>query len=391
MIKDRGILYLAMAQTLAWAGLYYIFPALLVRWEQTLGWSKADLTGAITLALFLSACASPVAGKLIDLGKGPIMMAGSTALGGLCLFMLSFATTPAVFYLIWGIIGITLAGSLYEPCFALITRAYGSHAKRGIIWVTLIAGFASTICFPMTHLLAEVFGWQHTIRIFAAMVICFAAPLMWKGAQRVERSNPRNRIEKKQQASTYVAFVRTWVFWSLALGFAFVAVIHGVTLHHLLAILHDQAIQPAVAVTAAAFIGPMQVVGRLVMVIFERHVSVHRITVGCFVGIGGSVVFLLSAGDTPALLIGFVILFGGSYGIVSIIRPLIARQLLGEGNFGAKSGALALFYLTGSAFAPFLGSLVWIMGGYGLVLPLLFILSLFGLGLYLATHRLNTT
>ena len=389
MIKDRGILYLAVAQTLAWAGLYYIFPALLVRWEQSLGWSKADLTGAITLTLFLSACASPVAGKLIDIGKGPIMMASSTILGGLCIFALSFATTPIVFYLIWGIIGITLAGSLYEPCFALITRAYGSHAKRGIIWVTLIAGFASTICFPISHLLAEVFGWRHTVQIFAAVVICIAAPLMWKGAQTVEQSGKRNRVEKHESSKNYVVFVRTWIFWFLALGFAFAAVIHGVTLHHLLAILHDQAIQPAVAVTAAAFIGPMQVIGRLVVVIFERHVSVHHLAIGCFLGIGGSVLFLLAAGYAPTLLVGFVILFGGSYGIVSIIRPLIARQILGGRSFGAKSGALALFYLTGSASAPFLGSLVWIIGGYGLVLPLLFILSLFGLGLYLATHRLN--
>jgi hypothetical protein len=86
------------------------------------------------------------------------------------------------------------------------------------------------------------------------------------------------------------------------------------------------------------------------------------------------------------LLIAFVILFGGSYGVVSIVRPGIARSLLGERQFGAKSGALALVYLMGAASAPFLGSLVWGLGGYRLVLPGLVVLAGIGLLLYNLAH-----
>ena len=56
-MKDRPILFLAIAQTLIWACIYYSFPALLLHWETSLGWSRADLTGAITLAIFMSAVA----------------------------------------------------------------------------------------------------------------------------------------------------------------------------------------------------------------------------------------------------------------------------------------------------------------------------------------------
>ena len=110
MIKDRAVLYLAIAQTLVWAGFYYLFPALLLRWEQSLGWSKTDLTAAITLAIFVSAIMAPVAGRFIDAGKGALMMAGSSLLGGLCLIWLSLVSSRFEFYLIWallGIIGIT--------------------------------------------------------------------------------------------------------------------------------------------------------------------------------------------------------------------------------------------------------------------------------------------
>ena len=134
----------------------------------------------------------------------------------------------------------------------------------------------------------------------------------------------------------------------------------------------------------------MQVAGRLAMMAAERHVSIHGIAIACFVLMAASIALLIGAGVTPTLLIAFVILFGGAYGIVSIIRPVIARDLLGERQFGAKSGALALVYLVGSASAPVLGSLVWGWGGYELFLPGLIVLAALGLGLYLVAQKTAT-
>ena len=177
------------------------------------------------------------------------------------------------------------------------------------------------------------------------------------------------------------------MFWCLAIGFALGAVMHGITLHHLLPILDERRVHPEVAVLAISFIGPMQVAGRLAMMAAARHVSNHGIAVTCFVLMALSIVFLIGAGATPVLLVGFVILFGGAYGMVSIIRPVIARELLGERRFGAKSGALALVYLAGSASAPYLGSLGWELGGYDFVLPGLIALAGAGLVLYLVAQR----
>jgi hypothetical protein len=178
------------------------------------------------------------------------------------------------------------------------------------------------------------------------------------------------------------------VFWCLAIGFGLIAVVQGVTLHHLLPILSERSLHPDVAVMAISFIGPMQVAGRLTMIVAERRVSIHGIALACFGLIGLSIIVLIVAGATPALLIAFVVLFGGSYGVVSIVRPVIARSLLGERQFGAKSGGLALVYLVGAASAPFLGSLVWGLGGYRLVLPGLVVLAGTGLLLYNLAHRI---
>lgn len=155
---DLAIYLLAIGQTFAWASIYYVFPALLLRWEQDLGWSKADLTAAITMAILVSALVSPVAGRIIDRGHGPILVGVAALIGGLGLVLLSFVNQQWQFYAVWVLMGIAIAGCLYEPCFALVTRSRGVNAKQAIILITLAAGFASTISYPLAHILAEALG-----------------------------------------------------------------------------------------------------------------------------------------------------------------------------------------------------------------------------------------
>ena len=139
---------------------------------------------------------------------------------------------------------------------------------------------------------------------------------------------------------------------------------------------------------AASFIGPMQVAGRLAMMAAQKHVSNHGVALSCFVVMGLSSLVLIASGPFPALLVFFVILFGGGYGMVSIIRPVIARDILGEQNFGTNYGVFSMFYLTGWASAPFIGALVWGLGGYDLVLPCLVAVAIAGLVLYSASHKM---
>ena len=76
MTFRRIVWPLAVAETLVWAALYYLFPALLLEWERDLGWSKTELAGALTLALVISALLGPVTGRLIDRGFGRVVFSG---------------------------------------------------------------------------------------------------------------------------------------------------------------------------------------------------------------------------------------------------------------------------------------------------------------------------
>ncbi len=385
---ERGVVPLALGQVVVWAGLYYIFPAMLLRWEQSLGWSKASLTVAITVAILLSAIASPVVGRLIDRGLGPQVMAGTAVVGGVTLSLLSLVTAQWQFYLLWGVIGLCLAGCLYEPCFALISRAHGARAKRAIITVTLIAGFASTVSFPSVLFLVQQYGWRNAVVVFGVSVVCLGAPLLWVGATRVE-SEGRVHARDEAIAPVSVQALLTPVFVGLAIGFALVGLVHGMTLHHLLLILVDRGMSEAKAVLVASFIGPMQVAGRLVMMSVERRVSNFTVASCSFLSVALAILALTQVALLPALIVFFVVFFGGGYGVVSIVRPVMAMEVLGADNFGAKSGVLALVYLIGAATAPYIGSLIWAVGGYDLVLSVSLVLVLSGFLFFRHSHLLS--
>lgn len=385
-----AIAALAVGQTICWAGMFYVFPALLLWWDAGTNWGKPNLTLAFTLALIAAALASPLSGRGIDKGFGPLLLSGAAALGGIYLASLSLVQTYAQFLTLWILIGICLSACLYEACFAFITRARGAKAKRAIVLITLVAGFAGTISFPAAHYLANIGGWQSAVQIFGACVVLIAAPLHFFGATRLERTrlNAADDIDA-QVPIKQRRFLRQGKFWLLATGFALCALVHAMTLTHLLPLLADRGLPTATAVLAASCIGPMQVVGRLVMVGAGNRFSHHGFTLIAFALMALSVLMLLISQIASPFLWAFVLLFGGAYGTISILRPLVARDQLGQDSFGAKSGVLSLVYLLAVACAPYLGALIWAAVGYDAMLLILMGTMLIAAVLYRASHALS--
>ncbi len=387
MHSDRPVLILSFSQTLVWAGLFYIFPASIIRWEAALGWSKAELTSAVAVATLASAVASPIAGRIIDAGYGARLMGISSAIGGMCIVLLSQVTLLWQFYALWLLIGTMLAGCLYDACFSLITRARGVEAKRSIIVITLVAGFAGTVSFPTVHFLSEAVGWRAATAIMGATVIVLVAPLQWVGARAVERY-PRTLTRPAGSRDSGYSFLRGPVFWLLGFGWAVLALVHGATLYHLLAILAERGIAPGTAVLAASGIGPMQVFGRIVMATSQRFLSNHAFALLSFAMMGSAVLLLNHSGTNAVPIAAFVLLFGSAWGMVSILRPVIARDILGEERFASKSGGLSLLYFVAAAASAYFGAAVWSVGGYGLLLMVLAGLAAFGAVLYAMSARL---
>ncbi len=370
---------LAIAETIVWAAMFYSFPALLLQWERDLGWSKIELSGALTLALIVSALLAPVVGRLVDHGLGRYVFTGSAVLGALLLVLLSRVTTLWQFYAIWLALGVAMSGSLYEACFAVLTRAMGADAKKAITLVALVAGFAGTVSFPSAHALAAIVGWRGAVLTFAIAVAFVAVPLIWFACRTAEDNGKTRAPSTSAKAGDVLRIFRRATFWLLAVSFAMIAFDHSILLTHLLPILDERDIHSEAAILAASMIGPMQVAGRLAMMAAERHVSTLFIFAACFVAMSISALSLLGAGTTPVLLVTFVLFQGAGYGVTSIMRPVVIAEFLGREDFGVIAGMLAIPFLTATAAAPTIAALVWEKGGYDWVIWLAFAAAVVGL------------
>jgi len=77
----------------------------------------------------------------------------------------------------WAVLGVGMALGLYDPAFATLTGLYGRAARGPITGITLIAGFASTVGWPLSAFLDAQFGWRPACFIWAAMHILIGLPL----------------------------------------------------------------------------------------------------------------------------------------------------------------------------------------------------------------------
>jgi MFS family permease len=375
----RIVLPLALAETIVWAAYYYAFPALLLVWERDLGWSKAELSGAFTLALVVSAALAPMVGRQIDRGRAALVFAGSVFAAACLLAALSRVWALWQFYLIWIGLGTAMAGSLYEACFAVVTRTLGADARRGITVIALVAGFAGTVSFPSAHLLSAWLGWRGAVLVFAGAVLLLALPLVLFACSSGERRRAVDAPRPTLELRLALGVIRDPAFWRFALLFAAVAVNHGVLLTHLLPILAERGVGAEFAVLAASLIGPMQVAGRVAMITLGRNASSRVIFIACLASTSLAALMLLGAGASNLFLLAFVILQGAGYGVTSIVRPVLTAERFGRENFGTIAGLLAIAFIGGTAASPTIAALVWSMGGYGPVIGFALLVSLLGL------------
>lgn len=366
----RGVVLLAFGQVISWAALYYSFAALLIDWERDLGWAKADLTLGLTAAVLLSGAFAPLAGRIIDLGHGRLLLALGPAFGAAGLIGVAASEGTTAFISLWAFIGIAQAACLYEACFAFVTLNLASAARKSILHVTLIAGFASPVAFLLGGAIADLAGWRVAVLSLAGLALLVAAPLNWIGAGLLQTGTPRRKSASDETGSAGVMryALRKRGFWLIGIAFSLVALNHGLLINHLIPLLVEQDVRESTAFLAAACIGPMQVAGRLALLPFESRFSSFWLSLAACLGLVLAAMLLLGAGSIALLAFAFAGLQGASYGLTSVLRPGLTAETLGRRGFGSISGWLALPYLVGFAFAPTVGSYLWTAGGYDLAI-----------------------
>lgn len=358
----------ALGQTLGYACLYYSFGALLVDLEAGTGWSKAQLALGPTLGLVIAAAGAPLTGRLVDRGWGGELLVAMPLLGATGLALLATASTLGGWLACWALIGVAQSGSLYDTCFSFLTRRLGPGARKAIIRVTLVAGLASTLAFPLGAAVAHAAGWQGGLLAFAALLAGVAAPANLIATIRLRRKEAKGLTRPAPEPGALATAMRRPEFWMLAGAFALAWMNHMVLVTFAVPLFAERGADHAFAVTAAACIGPAQVAGRFVLMLNEARVGTFRATTLALSAMTLASGVLWLAGAATPLILAFAVLQGAGIGLMSILRPVLAAEVLGRRGFGAISGALAVAPLLAAAAAPALGAVLLTTGGAPLLI-----------------------
>ncbi len=337
---------LGITQTLAWASSYYLPAILADPIGQGLGLARAWVFAAFSLSLLITAFAGPYVGRIIDRhgGRGVLVLSNLVLAGGL--FLLAAATGPLSLFAAWAVLGIGMALGLYDAGFAALTALYGDTARGPITGVTLFAGFASTVSWPLSTLLNDAVGWRDTCLVWGALNLILGLPL-----NRFVLPRPARPAHVIRAAGAAVGWKPYREMLLLAFVFAAAWFVTGSMAAHLPRLLMGAGATPVAAVAAAALVGPAQVAARLAEFLLLRriHPLVSARVATMLHPIGAAVLALAG----PAGIAAFAILYGAGNGLLTIARGTVPLAIFGPHGYGVRTGLLGAPARASQALAPF--------------------------------------
>jgi MFS family permease len=376
---------LGLTQIIGYGSLYYAFSVLAPAMASDLHWSTEWVFGGLSIALLAAGLAAPTAGRLVDrYGAGQIMTIGSLAAA---LALTFWALVPGKIAFVLGLVAIEGASTFvqYNAAFALLVQIDHKRASRNITYLTLIAGFASTLFWPLTAALQQHLTWREVYLVFAAtnLLICMPIHFWLSGLSRPGRTD---RIAEEASAIAasemrlLPSSLRPRAFVLMAVGFALLSFVNAATLVHMLPVLTALGLG-ALAVLVGTLFGPAQVLSRLINMIFGTELSAPKLAIICAILEPlGIAILLLSAPWVPGA-VAFSIVFGLGSGLSSIVQGTLPLHLFGKDGYGELVGRIAAVRLIVAATAPFVFAIL--VTNFGVV-PALAVTVVLGLGSILA-------
>jgi len=269
-------------------------------------------------------------------------------------------------------------------------RLYGRGSRNAITGITLIAGFASTVGWPLSTVLEAQFGWRGACLAWAALHLLLGLPLnasLPKAPAQVPSAENESAAEHHTASDSAQPPARRAV---LLLSFVFASTwfVSTAMAAHLPRLLQAGGASLAAAVAAAALVGPAQVGARMLEygVLRRLHPLLSARLATLMHPLGAAVLTLLGAPAAAA----FTILHGAGNGILTIAKGTLPLVLFGPRGYGERQGLLMVPARVAQAFAPWLFGLCLDRWGAG-ALALSSALSLAALAALAVLPRGRTT
>lgn len=296
------------------------------------------------------------------------------------LIVLASANGAVMLFAAWAVLGLGMALGLYDAGFATLAALYGHNARGPITGITLFAGFASTVSWPLSTVLNDAFGWRETVLVWAALNLVVGLPLNFV------LPKPAPRAPQTRLLAPSIGWKPHKEMLLLAFVFAAAWFVTGAMASHLPGLLERAGASHVQAIAAAALVGPAQVAARLVEFVLLRraHPLISARLAALLHPIGAAVLAVIG----PAAAVAFTIFYGAGNGLLTIARGTVPPAVFGPHGYGERTGLLGAPARAAQALAPLLfGLLLDRMGAAVIVVSAGLCIASFVALLFLHTSR----
>lgn len=351
-----------ITQIIGYGTLYYAFSVLVPDMARDIGKSEQWVFGAFSAALLVGSLAAPFSGRLADRFGATRVMSGGSIASALSLVLAAMAPDAWTFATAVVVMQVISATVLYASAFTAVVQLGGRRAQTSIVHLTLIAGFASTIFWPLTSWLHHHLPWREIYFSFAALNLLLCAPIHFRIARMPAADSTRGTAGSIDHVSTASLPERTRqvVFVLMMAGFAIEGYALSAMLVHIVPLTQTLGLG-ATGLFIASLFGPAQVASRLINLVFGQSLSQTWLAVISAVFLPlGLTILLLTVPSFPGAVV-FAICMGLGSGLTSIVGGTLPLELFGRAGFGKLMGWSTLAKQITAGVAPFLMavSLTW--------------------------------
>ncbi len=347
---------LALTRIIGWGTTFYSPSVLAPALSRDIGLSPEIVFGGITVLLITGALLAPALGRQLDREGTRRSMCLGALVCALGFVVLAISQGPVSYLASWFVIGIGHALSLANVGNVTIAQLMGERTRRVIGLMMLMTGLASSVFWPLTALLTNLYGWRAAVLVFAVLQVVIVLPIYLAiprlrpaastpGAAAVASNFEQGRVSTDRRQAAFLLL-------ALALS-ASGLVSWGLPLHYI-RLFQEGGLTPAEAVWIATLSGPATIAARAIDATLGERLPAEKVALlGLLVAPALCLTLPLLPMTTGTAGV-FIMLFSASLGVISVARATLPLVLFGRNGFATMLGRLTVPQNITFAAAPLL-------------------------------------
>lgn len=342
------------------------------------GWSRTEVSVALTFFTVALAFSIPYIGKLVDqYGSRKVLLPSFTVFALLLAAIPVLADRLWILFLLFALIGSLGAGANALPYLRTISTWF--DRRRGLALGIAMGGSGTGYVYmpPAVQYMIDHHGWRSAYLLLAAVTLAIAVPLVYFVLREAPAEKDTKSVDELRQKAIaaqsapqipLVTLIKQPLLWQLFLIFSVLSFsLYGV-LSHIVPMLRDRGMSPVNAALVQSTLGLSLVASRVVVGFAMDRIFAPFVAVACFLLsiIGISLLATGAMGPGAFLAAAFI---GISMGAEIDMLAILTGRYFGVENFGRIYGILFTSFLIGTSIGPVaygmayesLGSYTWVL------------------------------